>query len=83
MADAYWLTGEEVYLRVALEDLYDFLDKVDRSEDWRYRGNLRGWNTSMNVNMCATVPYLLAALADLPPETWHALRKPYRGQPNE
>ncbi|MHC4795289.1 MAG: exo-rhamnogalacturonan lyase family protein [Planctomycetota bacterium] len=83
MADAYWLTGEEIYLQVALEDLYDFLDKVDQSEDWRYRGNLRGWNTSMNTNMCATVPYLLAALADLSPETWHALRKPYRGQPNE
>jgi hypothetical protein len=66
MAQAYWMTKDEKFLRVAMEDLNDFMSKADRSDDWRYRGSLRGSNVSLNLNMLQTVPFLLSALDDVP-----------------
>lgn len=66
MGEGYRLTGNERYLVVGLEDLYDFLAKSDRSDDWRYRGQPRGWMTSLNNNMLFNVPYFLSALDSVP-----------------
>ena len=66
MGEAYRLSGNEHFLKIGLEDLFDFMDKADKSDDWRYRGQPRGWMTSLNGNMLFNVPYFLSALDALP-----------------
>lgn len=67
MGEAYRLTGNQHFLQVGLEDLSDFMRKTDKSDDWRYRGQPRGWMTSLNNNMLFNVPYFLSALDSIPP----------------
>ena len=66
MGEAWRLTGNEHFIRIGLEDLYDFMSKTDRSDDWRYRGQPRGWMTSLNNNMLFNVPYFLSAFDSIP-----------------
>ncbi|MBG89989.1 MAG: hypothetical protein CMO80_24250 [Verrucomicrobiales bacterium] len=66
MGEAYRLSGNEHFLKIGLEDLTDFIAKTDKSDDWRYGGQPRGWMTSLNGNMLFNVPYFLSALDSVP-----------------
>ena len=68
MGEAYRLSGNEGYLQTGLEDLYDFIARADKSDDWRFRGQPRGWMTSLHCNQLFNVPYFLSALDTLPPD---------------
>jgi hypothetical protein len=78
MGEAYRLSGNKNFLRTGLADLYDYLGKADRSDDWRYRGQPRGWMTSLNANLLFNVPYFLSALDSLPDATRRELIKAAR-----
>ena len=80
MGEAYRLTGNQHFLQVGLEDLSDFMRKTDKSDDWRYRGQPRGWMTSLNNNMLFNVPYFLSALDSIPPACRAELLKAISGE---
>lgn len=66
MGEAYRLSGQQHFIQIGLQDLYDFMEKTDKSDDWRYQGQPRGWMTSLNNNMLFNVPYFLSALDSIP-----------------
>ena len=66
MGEAFRLSGNENFLKIGLGDLFDFMEKTDKSDDWRYHGQPRGWMTSLNGNLLFNVPYFLSALDSVP-----------------
>jgi len=63
-ADAYRMSGDEKYLRAGRRILDGFLEIQDLSDDWRFRGGIKGHlQTAVSGPALQAMPYLLAELA--------------------